>query len=284
MNLSLNLIAKHTKKLVAFPAVVDQLFNVIDNEISDAQNIAKVIQKDPALTASLLKLANSAWYMAREAVSSIEHAVVRIGTRDIGKIALNVCVQDSFKDVPENLLSLEDYFSHSLRCALAAQEIASSSNVGRVGAMYAAGLLHDVGKLILLNLYPEQSTEALTLNLDMYDGTKLEVCEKEIFGFDHTEVGNVLAKQWSFPAVLQQCIRYHHNPDDAVQSKKEVCCIHLANTIATLNELDSDDLLDGPKIDETVWETINQDPGDIISLLEGSKNAYINNRDKMSMH
>ena len=281
MKISLSTVIKDSNKLVAFPSVANELFAIIDDDTSDAQIIAQVIQRDPSLTASLLKLANSAWYMARHKVSCIEEAVVRIGMSDISKIALNICVCDSLRDVPENLLTLEDYFDHSLRCAFAAQEIARWSNIGKAGSIYTAGLLHDVGKIILLNLYPQESSQAIMMDLDEYNGIELQRCERKIFGFDHAQVGEQLAKEWGFPSVLQHCIRYHHAPSETGEYKKEVYCTHLANTIAMLNELDSDDLSEAPRVEQEVWVQINQEPANVAKLIELTEAAYSSNKKMM---
>ena len=279
--MSLKQVVGEVKKLVSFPTVANELFSIIDSDTSDAQAISNVIQLDPALSASLLKLANSAWYMAREPVSSIEGAIIRIGTRDVGKIAMNICVQNSFKDIPEHLFSLDDYLNHSLRCAFASQEVARRANLSNLGTMYTAGLLHDIGQLIILNLYPEKSGQVLAMNIEDYDGTNLQACEYKIFGFDHTQVGNELAKTWNFPNILQQCIHHHHLPNNATESIAEVCSIHIANSIATLNEFDSDNLNDASTVHEFALSETKLTQSDIIDIADISSHLYKNNRDRM---
>ena len=283
MKYSLQNIISNARKLVSFPSVANELFAIVDNESSDAQDISNIIQKDPALSAAVLKLANSAWYMSRDPASSIESAVVRIGTANIGRIALNICVQESFKNIPENLFSLSDYFYHSLRCAFASQEVARRIRLSNLGTMYAAGLLHDIGQIILLNVYPEQSSEALALNIEEYDGLNLHTCEKKVFGFDHTQVGNELAKTWNFPPVLQQTIRYHHLPANTPEINNEICCVHIANSIAMMNEYDSDDLNDAPEIQQLAFDTVSLDKNAVINLANISNELFKNNREKMSL-
>ena len=281
MKKSLSSIISNVDKLISFPAVANQLISLIDNDSTEIEDIASVIQNDPALTASLLKIANSAWFMAREPATSIETAVIRIGLNEIGRIALNICIQDSFKDIPENLLSLSDYFDHSLRAAFASQETAKRHTTLSNGTMYTAGLLHDIGQLILLNLYPNESSEALAINIAEYNGQNLHVVEKQVFGVDHTQVGLALAKKWNFPPLLQDCIRHHHTPEQS-SNHLEVSCIHIANAIAIMNEFEGE-IDDLPDVNPSAITACQLDDEKILALAATSKKLFNENKEKTSI-
>ena len=282
MPLILQDVVKDVDKLVSFPTVANELISLADDDDAGVPEISATIQNDPALAASLLKLANSAWYMSREPADSIDAAVVRIGLGDISRIALNICMQESFKNIPENIFSISDYFNHSLRCAFACQEIAEHCGITQIGTMYTAGLLHDIGQLILLNLHPEESMQALTMNVDFNDGQYLYLAENKVFGIDHTQIGYELAKKWNFPSSLQDCIRYHHLPEQATENQLEVSCVHIANSIAMLNEFESTDLEDASEINSVALEKCNLDESKIITIAESSLALYKKHKEKTS--
>jgi HD-like signal output (HDOD) protein len=282
MTLDLKEVVKDVDKLVSFPTVANELIALVDDDSAGAAEISATIQNDPALAASLLKLANSAWYMSREPTDSIDGAVVRIGLGDIGRIALNICMQESFKDIPENIFSVSDYFNHSLRCAFACLVVAEHCGIQHAGTMYTAGLLHDIGQLILLNLYPKESLQALSMNIDFNDGQKLHLSENKVFGIDHTQIGHELAKKWNFSTLLQQCIRYHHIPNQAEAYELEVCCIHIANSIATMNEFESTDISDAAEIHPFALETCNLNETKIIEIAKSSLALFTKHKEKMS--
>jgi HD-like signal output (HDOD) protein len=126
-------------------------------------------------------------------------------------------------------------------------------------AMFTAGLLHDIGELVIFNRLPTQSHEILQRVLESQDEVPVHVAEMEVLGFDHSTVGGELAHQWGLPPLLQACIAHHHDIAAAKVHQREVALIHIANVVALMAEVDTLDPDDVEPIDPRAWEVTGLD-------------------------
>ena len=271
-------IANLATDLVAFSPVALKLAQVIDDKTSSAETIAEIIQQDAALTGSILKLANSPYYGFSQEIAEISDAISRIGTAEVYRIALGVSASKTFRGISETLISIEDFWSHSILCALSAQELMEAFQLTATGSIYAAGLLHDIGELILFANRPELATEALEKCLENYEENDQAVIEKQIFGFTHAEVGQQLAKMWHFPELLQECIAYHHEPELAKKYKHEAELIKMANILAIMIEIETYDIADVPGVDVSTLNRFNEYSIDIVSLCKRIESKHLENK------
>lgn len=272
------IIASTAKELVAFSPIALRLCEIFDDESSSSENIALVIQQDAALTTSILKLANSPYYGFSQEISAIDEAVSRIGTREVYNMALSVSAAESFVNIPTTLITMEDFWSHSLLCAFSAQELAEEFQMKASGSIYAAGLLHDIGQLVLYANRPEQSTEVLEICMDSFDVRDQSAVENEIFGFTHEQVGAELAASWNFPVLLKECIEFHHSPEYAQNYRQEVLLIHAANIFSVLIEIQSYELNDGPPMSEEIKKLFIGDSGKIKNICNRIERKYLDNK------
>ncbi len=263
-----------TNNLISFPIVVTQFNEAINNGLSDTEELGRIIQQDPALTAKLLQLANSAYFGSAVPIENANGAIIRIGTKQVRDLAFSISAKSSFDDIPNDLISTEDFWKHSLLCALSARAIAKSIKLHPAEALFTAGLLHDIGHLVLFTLEPKNSAKALELSLDQYDGMDLSSAERSIFNYDHAEVGIELARNWNLPELLQVCIGYHHAPSEDLPNAMQVAVVHIANTVASLIEVDCDDLSQGPPINEVVWKILDTDLTIVESCFSIVKEEY----------
>jgi putative nucleotidyltransferase with HDIG domain len=242
--------------LVTLPDVYLRINRLLDDPDSSSADIAKAISQDASFTVKLLKLANSAVYNFSSGVDSVTKAVTIIGTSQVRNLALSLSVANSFSGLPNDLVSMRNFWKHSLLCALCARRLSKLSRRSDADALFTAGLLHDIGELIIFNRMPNEARAALMLVLDSQDEMTVPDAERETMGFDHSIVGGALAQKWNLPPLLTECIALHHQPRRAEQYPREVAIIHIANTLAQLAEVDSLNLDDAPAIDPLAWDVI----------------------------
>ena len=205
MNTAAELVTEVTE-LVSFPDVAVQVNDLLADDVSDAEKVGAIIEQDPALTATLLKVANSSMYGVGGGVDSVAKAFTRIGAREIQELTLGICATRAFNGVPNEILSVEDFWQHSLLCGAAARILARRVRTPDAGMVFTGGLLHDIGHLVMFHLIPTESLEALALSRDEMDGDEVYLAEREVLGFDHMDVGRLLGELWNWPAALVQSI------------------------------------------------------------------------------
>jgi putative nucleotidyltransferase with HDIG domain len=247
-------LVKDISGLVTLPHVFVRIGQLIDDPRSSSADIVKVVSQDPSFTLRLLRVANSVLYRFPAAVDTVAKAVSIIGTAQIRNLALSMSVASSFEGLPNELVSMENFWRHSLFCALSARHLSKLAGRCDPDALFTAGLLHDIGELIIFNRLPEQATQALLMVLDSGEEIPIYQAERELMGFDHSEVGGELARQWHLPSLLEECIAYHHDVAGSQRHRREVALVHLANILALMAEQDTLDPLDVPRIDPLAWE------------------------------
>lgn len=212
------------------PLVYDRLNQVLAHPHTGAADIARVISEDPGLTSRLLKLVNSGFFGFPQPVESVAKAVTVVGTSQIRDLALATSVISAFDRVPTELVDLEAFWFHSLACGVMARVIAAHRGADNVERFFVAGLLHDIGHLVV---YVGAGEEAFRiLERTETSGDPHIACERAILGTDHTEVGGALMETWNLPASLQEAVRWHHDPLAAETYREEAAAVHVAETTA----------------------------------------------------
>jgi putative nucleotidyltransferase with HDIG domain len=173
-------------------------------------------------------------------------------------------VASAFEGLPNTLVSMQHFWRHSLYCALVARRLAKHINGCDSEVVFTAALLHDIGELVIFSRLPEQAKESLLLVLDSADELPVYQAERQIMGFDHAQVGGELARQWKLPPILEECIEFHHDVKDGLHFPKAVALIHIANVIALMAEIKTNDLTDVSPIDPRAWAIIGLGPTEVI--------------------
>ncbi len=266
-------IAANITELASFPDVAFRINEMLSDENSGAAEIGALIEPDPALSVALLRIANSALYSIGGKVNSVERAVTIVGLREVRDLAFGICATEAFSGIPNVLITVEDFWKHSLYCAAAAQSLGRKARVCAGESLFTAGLLHDIGHLVMFSQCPELSRESLQLSLDENDGLSPYLSERKIFGFDHMAAGAELARQWRLPISLQESIGFHHEPFVNDGMTDAVLVVHLANSVAVLAELNSLDLDDAPPIDDRVFDRLGLSPDIIAETVEETGEA-----------
>ncbi|NOX77270.1 MAG: HDOD domain-containing protein, partial [Gammaproteobacteria bacterium] len=252
-------VLKDIEHLVSLPAACIRLNDMVEDPRVSADDIGRVISQDVALTAKLLRVANSPLYGFSTQIDTVSRAVTILGTRQVRDLALASAAVKAFDGIPNDLVSMQGFWEHSILCALAARTLAMECLNRQREAVFVGALLHDIGQLVLYNRVPALARQALEACIDGPNELESQEAEQAIIGFDHAEVGSELAQRWNLPTNIQECIAYHHNPAEAQQNRVEVAIVHIANSIATLAELDSTDLENAPRIQPIAWELTGLD-------------------------
>jgi putative nucleotidyltransferase with HDIG domain len=261
-------------QLVSLPAVCVRLNEMVDDPRSSAEDIARIISQDVSLTARILRIANSPLYGFSTQIDTVSRAVTILGTQQIRDLALATAAVKTFDGIPNTLVSMDSFWEHSIFCALCARTLAMDCLKQQRDAAFVAGLLHDIGHLVMYNRLPDLSRQALEVCLDGADELESQEAELEIFGFDHAQLGGELAQRWALPTNIQQSIAYHHNPEAAETDNIEAAIVHIANSVAVLAELNTLDLDQAPRIHDIAWELTGLEK-DIIAPTMASAQAQI---------
>jgi len=255
-------------ELVSLPEVVLRINEMVNDEEASAAEIARVISQDPGLSTRLLKIANSPMYGSMRQIDSISRAVTILGTKQIRDIILSTTATRAFDGIPNDIISVADFWHHSLYCALLARSLAKHSKKTNADALFTAGLLHDIGHLIMFNRIPQEELAAIMLTVQGEAGQDLLDAERELLGFDHTEVGAHLAQQWHLPELIVECIAWHHHPMQAVHHPSAVAHIHIANVIASLPYGDIPVVEDLKRIEPQAWQMAGLKMDDIAEAIQ----------------
>ncbi|ROQ93373.1 HDOD domain-containing protein [Desulfosoma caldarium] len=211
--------------LPAMPHVASEALQKMSNPDVRVEDLQRILAKDPALAARVLKLANSSFYARSRTIATLRDAVVVVGLKTVRALILASVTRDLFDPfgLTEKLL-----WEHAVGCALAARTLAVTLRFSKQEECFLAGLLHDVGKMILLTHRSEPMRRIIE---EVYNNPSLSFVdeERETFGFDHSQVGHLLAAKWRFPEEIIEAIACHHRPASAKIVPALTVIVHLAN-------------------------------------------------------
>ncbi|MDY6979260.1 MAG: HDOD domain-containing protein [Pseudomonadota bacterium] len=247
-------LVRDIKQLVSLPEVSLRISRMAEQGECTAVELGQVISQDASLSARLLRIANSPVYGLSSRVDTISRAVTLLGLQQIRDLVISTTATRAFDGIPTDLVSVEDFWHHSLYCGLLAQELGEASSASRSESLFLAGLLHDIGQLVMFYKLPQHMHSALLRTLQVEDPLPMYRAEREVIGFDHAQVGEALAQLWKLPTNLRECIACHHEPGRAKLFPVQVALVHVANTIASLPYIEESDLDDWSGIDARAWE------------------------------
>ena len=259
-------------RLVSLPEVCIRVNEMLEDPYVSASDIGKVIGQDTGLTARLLKIVNSAFYGFPSRIETVTRAVAVIGLRELRGLVLAASAVEAFSKIPNDVLNMVNFWRHSVYCGLLAQILAERSHVLHSERLFVAGLLHDIGKLIICNTRPDDYRKVIQ-SVQKDNRSEHEV-ERELFGFDHAEVGGELLKAWKMPASLIEAVRFHHDPKAAEVSTMEVCLISIANDLTLIAEHAPDANATDRDINDYAWEMIKMEESEIEPAFERAGSMF----------
>ena len=258
--------------LASPPTTYTRLVKTIEDPFSSAEKIAKVVSDDPDVTARLLRIVNSSYYGFPRRIETVSHAVALVGTDQLKDLTLATTVLRAFGGLPSELIDMEAFWKHSVACGLVARLLAYRRREPNPERFFVAGLLHDIGRLILYLKLPKES--AVLLEEAKRSGELLHVLEQKFLKFDHGDVGAALMEAWNLPEVHRATVRYHHRPSGASSFPAEVATVHVADVVANSLGLGTSGGLFVPPLEEEAWDLLGL-PVDVLRpLVEETEQRY----------
>lgn len=253
-------------RIASFPAIVPRINKAVDDPRGSMDDVGRIINEDPGLSARLLKIANSSFYNSPFPVDSISRALAMIGTKQLKDLVTATYTVRMFTGYADKQINMDAFWRHSIACGVAARVIATSRRLMSTERFYLAGLLHDVGHLII---YTKLTRHTGPLAARCEQGREpVHRLERELLGFDHAEVGGRLLEQWRLPPDLYGPIRHHHTPAEATDFQVETAIVHVAEIIAASMLYGSDIESRVPPLDPAAWERVGMPLSALPIILE----------------
>lgn len=217
----------------SLPIVVADALQVIDALDAGPKELAAVLYKDQGLTTTILKFANSAYYGFNRKISTITEAIVILGFNTIRSLLLAASVQRAVGgEVKGYDLAQGELWKHSIICAMTARSIARRVGFPGVEQAFIAGLIHDIGKVILSMHVASQFEELMTIVSEQK--LNFSQAEKQLFGADHAEIGGLVAERWNLPEDLVDAIAHHHLIEEPAELKTITAVVHVADALCLM--------------------------------------------------
>lgn len=217
-------------KLPSLPVIIDRLNEAVNHPAGTSTHIADIISKDANLTIQLLKLVNSPFYAFPDKINSIARAVTIVGSRQLSLMAMGTKAVESFRDIPQDFISMAPFWKHSIAVGIIARILAGYKNHRDTENYFLAGLLHDVGRLVIYRNFPHHAVEIISRAVT--EQHVLRRMEREILGIDHAALGGRLIKKWRLSHLFEAAAGHHHHPMDS-KDPAFASIIHMADIIAT---------------------------------------------------
>lgn len=253
--------------LVTLPDVARRLASPGTTDSATAETICRLAAWDPALTARMLAAANDKCWGQSGLVDCISRAAAILGDQGVCEIPAGLRSVRTFPGISAQLASMETFWLASVHAAVAAREIARLGEKGRPDVVFVAGLLHNIGQLVLLMRAPPGFRLALEQSSQPRSGWPLDHFEREHLSFDHARVGAALMAAWRMPGCLKACVAYHHQPSRTRNFRTEVAIVHIANRLAVLAMRESEDLRDAPRVTGEAWHRAGLQPRQGLAVI-----------------
>jgi putative nucleotidyltransferase with HDIG domain len=221
---------KDAGDLPTLPTIALEVSRLANDPMSGMSEIVRIIRNDPSMTGKILRVSNSAFYGMPRRVESLNMALVVLGMREVSNLVTSIAVLKAFPNNNNENFQREEFWDHSAGTGEIARVLVSKLQMRLHGIEFTAGLLHNIGKIVLHQYYPNELAEAFKLSEE--EKIPSLVAEQRVLGTDHAEVGAWLAEKWSLPNSIVESIRYHHQPNLAPEQGVLTAVVHLAANLA----------------------------------------------------
>ncbi len=238
-------------KLVSLPDVYLRLKTVLDDPDFTMGDVAAVIDKDPGMTVRLLRMVNSAYFGLAAKIETVSRAVGMLGTQQVHDLVLATSVTETFEGMSSEVMDVHRFWRGSVYCGVVARLLAYECNVLDSERMFVAGLLRDIGHLIMYQSIPDLSQQAMERAVET--GAPIHKVEQELIGFDYAQIGGLLMSQWGLPESLQESTKLHVDPGEAEEFPLATGIVHLASLMAESAMADEGPEVWQSRVDVTAW-------------------------------
>lgn len=227
-------ISESLLNLPTLPTLAARLLDLVDHPNTSAATLARFVSQDQVITARLLKMCNSAYYGLGREVTSVQQAVVMLGFDMVKEISLGVSVINAFRSTKGmDGFDITGFWDHSSAVGMVSRRIAKGWQPTLASEAFTAGLLHDIGKVVLIQYMPDDFAQVI--QNAKASGKSLHEEERLVFGTDHGQIGSWLAGRWKLPKALRDVMQFHHDVDLCpVESRNLAVIVHLADLLCRL--------------------------------------------------
>jgi putative nucleotidyltransferase with HDIG domain len=251
------------KGLVSPPDICITVFEMIETQTTTARQLGDVISRDPNLTARLLKIVNSPYYNFSGRIDTVSRAITVIGIRELSSLVLAVSAVKTFSKIPNELVNIDTFWRHSIYTALIARELAKRCDILHPERLFVAGIMHDIGSLIIYNRVPDVA-RALLVQANGSESALYEL-ENTMLDTSHAQIGGLLLEAWMLPKILRDAIAFHHEPELCETAPVEASIVHIADTLANMSLIGSfsSEIYIDENISPHAWKTLRIDPAKV---------------------
>lgn len=255
-------IAENVRSVFSLPDIAIQVTELISSGEANNRELEQLILHDPALTAKVLKFANSAYFGFSGKISTVSRATSLIGHKELRNLVIATSVTSTFDDISSDLINMETFWFHSVTCGVVARLFAVHHKNKGQERFFIAGLLHTIGRLVLVSHFPKESNEILRFK-DQGERAMINA-EREIFGFTHAELGAELLRLWKLPPSIWKIIEFQFEPLKAEEFRDDACVLHVATNFANCiqpcasSDVDFDEIK--PAYQTEAWTYLGLDP------------------------
>ena len=237
------------------PTAYSKVNELVNDPTTSAYDLGRVISGDQGLTVGLLKLVNSTFYGFPGKIDSVSRAVAIVGFRQLRELVLATSILTMFKDLGHNIsFKTEDFWTHSLGCGLASRVLAIYRREESPESYFVAGLLHDIGRLVLMKSYFDEYREVFTIVKDK--NSLVFEAEMEVFGFTHAAVAKELISSWNLPDSLEVAVGYHHDPQGGRGSSSYADIVHISDILVHACKIGFSGESFIPPLNTDAWERV----------------------------
>jgi putative nucleotidyltransferase with HDIG domain len=256
---------ENLQTLPTIPSVLKQLMGLMENPKTSLQEISKLISNDPVLATKILKMVNSPVYGFPGRISTVSQGVMLLGLNVVKGLLLGVSVFDLMQKAMIGL------WEHSLGCAAAARTLAKKKGIREFEEVAVAGLLHDLGKVILVLQFPNEYERLINDGADK--GISIYEAERDFFGVNHAEIGVWMTEKWSFPRNLVEIIGNHHRPGASQYTRVETAIIHVSDILMRARGLGFAGDPWVPAVNQVAWKLLDLSKEDLQEALKEMEGA-----------
>lgn len=273
--LNLETLAFKVNELKTLPTMYMRIRNLVEDPDTSAEDVSDIIAQDPVIAAKILRIVNSAFYSFPSKIDDICQAVMIIGFSGIIELVFSLSVTYMFIKCGNDInLNRGEMWKHSLGCAVFAKTIGKYTQKLETEELFTAGLLHDIGKIIIDQYLPVSFAHIIEQTSQNSGRLSIMDAEKQHLGYSHAEVGALVAEKWRLPQSIVEGILYHHTFQSSRKCPRHVAAVHIANSMVKALSLGYSGYRRVPLIDALSMEAIGLRPSLFEKVMEESLTEY----------
>ena len=263
--------------LPTLPTVYSKVANLVNDSRTTAAQVAKVIESDQAITSKILRLVNSSFFGFSRRISSIHQAVILLGFNTIRNTVLSVSVFNVFGTDQAGSFDLKNFWKHSIATGMLSKSLGEYFELNMDEEAFAAGILHDIGKVVLNKYFKDE----LEIALQKAQSEQLPLFEAErlVNGITHAEIGEYIVDHWNLPYGLVEAVALHHTPGILRSNPKLVCLVHVANIFSREMQIGFNGDFAVAEIDPSAYEELEVSEDDLNGFYIRVKEEIEENQD-----